>query len=435
MSSEQGFETSCVRSGYTPQKGEPVVPPIVSSVTYRYETSEQVHELFDLQTQGYFYSRIENPTVAVVEERMATLDGGVGALMTSSGQSANFFAIINIASAGDHILVARSVYGGTVNLFQHRLKNFGIEVSFIDNDASREELNEAVRENTKLLFCETLSNPTLRMVDIEMWADVAHAHHLPLVIDNTFATPYFCQPASLGADIITYSGTKYLDGHALQVSGMIVDTGKFDWEKAYKATGKFAELVEPDVTYKGLSYTDQFGSNAFIVKARVQLMRDFGATPSPFSAFLLGNGLQTLAIRMQRHFDNALQVAQHLEHHPAIKSVNFPGLSSDKYRNLAQKYLPKGTSGVLSFEVDGGSPDADRILAGKVINAFKLINIEVNVAEIRTCALHPATSTHRQMTESELKEAGIEPGLIRLSVGLESVEDIIADIDQALASL
>lgn len=433
MSSEQGFETRCVRSGYTPGKGEPVVPPIVSSVTYRYETSEQVHELFDLQAQGYFYSRIENPTVSVVEQRMAELDDAVGALMTSSGQAANLFAVLNIASAGDHILVAQSVYGGTVNLFQHRLIKLGIEATFIDNDASEDELRAAVRPNTKLLFCETLSNPVLRMVDIEMWAEVAHSNHLPLLVDNTFATPYFCQPGKFGADIITYSGTKYLDGHALQVSGMIVDTGNFSWSDAYRETGKFAELVEPDTTYKGLSYTEHFGANAYIVKARVQLMRDLGATPSPFSAFLLGNGLQTLPIRMQKHFENAHQVASYLEQHPRIRSVNFPALTGNKYHALASKYLAKGTSGVLSFEVDGGTPEEDRALAGKVINAFKLINIEVNVAEIRTCALHPATSTNRQMTDTELLAAGIAPGLIRLSVGLESVEDIIADIEQALA--
>ncbi|GHT82169.1 O-acetylhomoserine aminocarboxypropyltransferase [Actinomycetota bacterium] len=423
------FETMCVRGGYTPGMGDPVVPPIVPSVTYRYETTEQVHELFDLELEGYFYSRIENPTTAVVEKRVAMLDGGVGALMTASGQSANLFSILNIASHGDHIVAARNLYGGTVNLFSQRLAEYNIAVTFIDNDSSFEEVVGAIRPNTKAVFCETLSNPTLTMVDLEQWSAAAHSKYVPLIVDNTFPTPYFCKPIEFGADIVTYSSTKYLDGHALEVSGMIVDSGKFDWEQAYAKTGRFAALVEPDPTYKGVSYAKKFEKNAYIVKSRVQLMRDLGSTPSPFSAFLLGNGLQTLPIRMEKHFSNALQIAKFLQYHPQIEEVNFPALEGNRYHELYNKYLPKGCSGVLSFEVKGG-----REAAGRVINALKLVNIEVNVAEIRSCALHPATSTQRQMTDEELKDAGVSPGLIRFSVGLESVDDILADLKQALES-
>lgn len=432
---DYNFETLCVRSGYDPGCGEPVVPPIIPSVTYRYDTTEQVHELFDLKREGFFYSRIENPTVSVVEKRVAALDGGVGALMTSSGQAANLLAILNIASCGDHVVACQSIYGGTANLLVHRLSKMGITVSFIDPESDANEIRKVITPQTKALFAETLSNPTLKMVDIEMWAKIAHENYIPFIVDNTFATPFFCQPIKHGADIVTYSATKYLDGHALQVSGMIVDSGNFDWADAYRQTGKFSELSEPDITYKNIVYTEAFKKNAYIVKARVQLMRDFGTTPSPFGAFLLGNGLQTLPIRMERHYNNALAVANFLRDHKKVESVNFPALKGSKYYNLAQKYLPKGCSGVLSFSLKGRTPQIQREIAGKLINAFKLINIEVNVAEIRSCALHPASSTHRQMSQNELKNAGIEPGLLRLSVGLESVEDIIADIDQALNSI
>ncbi|MDR1447457.1 MAG: PLP-dependent transferase, partial [Candidatus Ancillula sp.] len=362
------FETICVRGGYSPKTGEPVVPPIVASTTYRYETTEQVHELFDLSAQGYFYSRIENPTNTVVEKRVASLEGGVGAVLTSSGQAATFFAIINIAGAGDHIVAARSIYGGSVNLIQHRLSRLGISCTFIDNDSTQAQIEAAVEPNTKLIFGEVLSNPTLKVLDIATWANAAHNKNIPLIIDNTFPTPYFCRPFEFGADIVTHSATKYLDGHALQVSGIIVDSGNFNWAKAYEETGKFAEVVLPDSTYKNISYTQKFGNMAYIVKARVQLMRDIGATCSPFGAFLLQNGIQTLALRMKQHYINAFRVANFLELHDKVENVNFPALKNNKYYNVACKYLPDGCSGVLSFEVKGG-----RDAAGRVINALKLV--------------------------------------------------------------
>lgn len=434
-SDNYSFETKCVRSGYSPKSGESVVPPIIPSVTYKYDTTEQVHELFDLKKEGYFYSRIENPTVSVVEKRLADLEGGVGALLTSSGQSANFFALINLASTGDHFICAKSSYGGTINLLQHRMKTFGFDVSFVDNDASKEEIINLIRPNTKAILVETLSNPTLRVVDIEMWADAAHQNFIPLIVDNTFATPYFCKPFEFGADIVTHSATKYLDGHALEVSGVIIDSGNFDWVKSYQNTGRFGELVNEDITYKNISYVNTFKRNAYIVKARVQLMRDLGATPSPFSAFLLGNGLQTLPLRMKTHYSNALKVANYLNAHSKVEFVNFPGLVGDKYYNLKQKYLKEGCSGVLSFEINSADAHSKRINAAKFINALNLVNIEVNVAEIRSCALHPASSTHRQMSDDELLGAGITPGLIRLSVGLENVDDIIKDLDNALSQI
>jgi OAH/OAS sulfhydrylase len=429
------FDTKCVREGYEPKAGEPVVQPIVQSTTFRYDTTEQVHELFDLQAEGYFYSRIENPTVAAVEKKVAALEGGVGALMTSSGQAATTLAILNITEAGDHIIAAESMYGGTINLLRHHISKLGISITFVDNDITEQELEQVFQDNTKLIIAETVSNPVLRMVDISMWAKVAHQNNTPLFIDNTLASAALCNPIKFGADIVIQSSTKYLDGHALQVSGMIVDSGNFDWEAAYNATGKFARLVEPDISYKGLSYTKTYNKNAYIVKSRVQLMRDFGSTPSPFSAFLLSTGIQTLHLRMQRHFESALTIAQYLEQHPKVSAVNFPALKSNQYYELAQKYLPNGVSGVLAFEVKSPSGDSDRENARKVINALQLVNIEVNVAEVRTCALHPATSTHRQLTDDELVAAKIGPGLIRLSVGLENVDDIIADLESALAGI
>jgi O-acetylhomoserine (thiol)-lyase len=423
----KSFETVCVRGGYDPKMGEPVVPPIVASTTYRYETTEQVHELFDLKAEGYFYSRMENPTNAVVEKRLAELEGGVGAILTASGLAATYFAIANIAGAGDHIVAAQSIYGGSANLIRHRLSRLGISCTFVDNDASSRQIQEAIRPNTRLVFAEVLSNPTLRVLDIETWADAAHNHNIPLIIDNTFPTPYFCTPFEFGADIVTHSATKYLDGHALQISGAIVDSGNFDWAKAYAASGKFAEVVEADSSYKNISYTTQFGKMAYIVKARVQLLRDLGATCSPFNAFLLQNGIQTLPIRMRQHYENALEVAKFLQAQEIVECVHFPGLEGDAYYETARKYLPNGCSGVLSFEIKGG-----REIAGKFINALKLVNIEVNVAEIRSCALHPATSTNRQMSDEELLNAGITPGLIRLSVGLENVHDILRDLEAAL---
>lgn len=435
MNNDYNIETLCVRSGYDPGSGDPVVPPIVPSVTYRYDTTEQVNELFDLKSEGFFYSRIENPTVRVVEDRVAALDGGVGALMTSSGQAANLLAILNIASNGDHVVASQSIYGGTANLLVHRLSKMGIDVTFINPDSNYDEVCAAIKDNTKCIFAETLSNPALQMVDFETWAKAAHNNYIPFIVDNTFATPYFCKPIDFGADIVTYSATKYLDGHALQVSGMIVDSGKFDWVQSYQKTGRFAELCEPDITYKNIVYTEKFGKNAYIVKSRVQLMRDFGTTPSPFGAFLLGNGLQTLPIRMDRHYENALKVAKYLQSHSKVKSVNFPALENSKYYELFKKQTPKGCSGVMSFIIKAENTEDERRLAGLLINAFKLINIEVNVAEIRSCALHPASSTHRQMSDDELKAAGVNPGLLRLSIGLESVDDIIADLEQALGTI
>lgn len=419
------FETKCLHTGYEPKNGDPRVMPIVQSTTYTYDSTEKIGELFDLEAAGFFYTRIANPTTDAVEQKIAALEGGVGALCTASGQAATFFSILNILESGDHFISASCVYGGTFNLFAHTFKKLGIDVTFVDQDAPLEELEKAVRPNTKAVFGETIANPALAVLDIEKFAELAHKHDVPLLIDNTFATPYFCRPIEFGADIVIHSTTKYLDGHAVQTGGVIVDGGTFDW-----TNGKFPQLSEPDETYHGLVYTDTFGKSAYITKARVQLMRDLGATPSPQNSFLLNLGMETLPVRMDRHYENALAVAEFLEKQPAVSKVHFPGLKSDDYYDLAQKYVPNGLSGVISFEIAAG-----RTAAAKWLDALQLISLEVHVADIRTCALHPATSTHRQLNDEELEAAGISPGLIRISCGIENVKDILADLSLAFDQL
>lgn len=419
------FETKCLHTGYEPKNGDPRVMPIVQSTTYTYDSTEKIGELFDLEAAGFFYTRIANPTTDAVEQKIAALEGGVGALCTASGQAATFFSILNILESGDHFISASCVYGGTFNLFAHTFKKLGIDVTFVDQDAPLEELEKAVRPNTKAVFGETIANPALAVLDIEKFAELAHKHDVPLLIDNTFATPYFCRPIEFGADIVIHSTTKYLDGHAVQTGGVIVDGGTFDWKN-----GKFPQLSEPDETYHGLVYTDTFGKSAYITKARVQLMRDLGATPSPQNSFLLNLGMETLPVRMDRHYENALTIAEFLEKQPAVSKVHFPGLKSDDYYDLAQKYVPNGLSGVISFEIAAG-----RTAAAKWLDALQLISLEVHVADIRTCALHPATSTHRQLNDEELEAAGISPGLIRISCGIENVKDILADLSLAFDQL
>ncbi len=419
------FETKCLHAGYTPKNGESRVVPISQTTTFRYDSTEEIGKLFDLEAAGYFYTRLANPTTDAVEQKIAALEGGVGALCTSSGQSAIFFALLNIVESGDHIISSSAIYGGAFNLLGHTFKKLGVEVTFVDQTLPLSELTKEVRPNTRAIFAETIANPALLVLDIDKFAALAKEADVPLIIDNTFATPYFCRPIEHGADIVVHSTTKYLDGHAVQTGGVIVDSGKFNWQN-----GKFPQLSEPDVTYHGLVYTDVFGEAAYITKARVQLMRDIGATPSPQNSFLLNLGIETLAVRMDRHYENALAVAHYLEKQPLVKKIMFPGLPSDPNYALAQKYLPNGLSGVISFEVGD-----DRETAGKWLDALKLVSLEVHVADIRTCALHPATSTHRQLSEKELVEAGISPGLIRLSCGIESVDDIIADLEQAFRTL
>lgn len=415
------FETKCLHAGYTPKNGEPRVVPIVQSTTFTYDTTEEVGKLFNLESAGYFYSRLANPTTNATEEKIAALEGGVGALCTSSGQAATFFAILNILEAGDHLVSATSVYGGTYNLLAHTFAKMGIEVTFVDQWAPLEELQKAIQPNTKAVFAETIANPALHVLDLEKFVELAHSNDVPLLVDNTFATPYFLRPIEYGADIVIHSTTKYLDGHATQVGGVIVDSGKFNWDN-----GKFPQLATPDSTYHGLVYTETFKEAAYIVKARVQLMRDLGATPSPQNAFLLNIGLETLALRMDRHYENALKVAQYLEQRPEVATVTFPGLPSDRNYELAKKYLPNGLSGVIAFELKAGKEGA-----AKLLDSLELISLEVHVADIRTCALHPASSTHRQMSEEELYAAGISPGLVRLSCGIENIEDILADLTKA----
>ncbi|MDR1033762.1 MAG: aminotransferase class I/II-fold pyridoxal phosphate-dependent enzyme [Bifidobacteriaceae bacterium] len=427
------FATACVRAGYEAGKGEPVNAPIVQSTTFRWETTEQVHELFDLDNTEFFYSRIDNPTSNVAERHLSALEGGVGAVMTSSGQAANQFALLNILNTGDHVLCSKALYGGTINLFQNTLGRLGLESTFVDQDSPLDELQKHIRPNTKAVFAESISNPVIKVLDIEKFAQLAHTNHVPLIIDNTFATPYFCRPFEFGADIITHSTTKYLDGQAVHVGGMVIDSGNFDWQVAYEKTGKFAGLIEPDTTYKGMQYVKTFGNQAYSVKMRQQLQRDYGATPAPWSAFLLDLGIKTLHVRMPRHAENALALAQTLQKHEKVQAVHYPALAGDEYYNLAQKYMPKGASGVLAVEIKAQKAgESPRDAAGRFINALKLFNIEVHVADIRSCALHPASSTHRQLTDDELTAAGIAPGLVRLSVGLESARDIVADVEQAL---
>lgn len=416
------IETKCIQDGYQPKNGEPRVLPIYQSTTYKYDSSEHVGKLFDLTEEGFFYTRLANPTVDSVERKIASLEGGVGAMCTSSGQAATLLAVLNICNTGDHIISSSTIYGGTTNLFAVTLKRMGIEVTFVDPDSPLEELLKVVRENTKLVFVETIANPALVVTDIRKFAALAHNNNIPLFVDNTFATPVNCRPIEFGADIVVHSTSKYMDGHAVALGGVIVDSGKFKWDN-----GKFPGLSTPDASYHGIVYTRDCGNLAFITKARVQLMRDLGSTPSPNNAFLLNIGLETLHLRMERHCSNALKVAQYLEQHEKITWVNYPGLKSNKYYELAQKYLPNGSSGVISYGIKGG-----REAAIKFMDSLKLAAIVVHVADARTSVLHPASTTHRQLTDQQLIDAGITPDLIRMSIGIEHVDDIISDIEQAL---
>ena len=418
------IDTRCVHAGYTPGNGEPRQLPIIQSTTFKYESSDQMARLFDLEESGYFYTRLQNPTVDTVAAQLCSLEGGVGAILTSSGQAANLFAVINIAGAGDHIIAANNIYGGTFNLLGVTLPKFGIEVSFLKADAADEEIQAAVRPNTKLLFGETLSNPGVEVFDIERWAAIAHRNGLPLIVDNTFATPFLCRPFEWGADIVTHSTTKYIDGHGVSVGGAVVDSGNFPWDRY---AGKFPGLTTPDDSYHGLTYSKKFGKAAYIVKATTQLMRDLGSTQSPQNAFYLHLGLQTLHLRMPRHSASALQLARWLESCPDVAWVRYPGLESDPHHTLAAKYLPEGCSGVLCFGLKGG-----RAFDKRFLDALRLVSIETHVADCHSCVLHPASHTHRQLSEEQLRQAGVAPDLIRFSVGLEAPEDIIADLEQAL---
>lgn len=424
MSNNYHAETKCIHSGWEPKNGESRQIPIYQSTTFKYDSADEMGKLFDLEANGYFYSRLQNPTNDAVATRIADLEGGVGAMLTSSGQAANLFAIINICEAGDHLICASEIYGGTLNLVGVTLKKFGIESTFISVDSTDEEIHNAFRPNTKLIIGESVSNPALAVLDIERFANVAHSHGVPLIVDNTFATPINCQPFKWGADIVTHSTTKYMDGHAAQVGGCIVDSGNFDWEAH---ADKFPGLTTPDESYHGIIYTKKFGKLAYITKATSQLMRDLGSTPSPLSTFLLGMSLESLPLRVERHCSNALAIATYLKNHEKIASVNCPALEGDKYYSLAKKYMPNGVCGVISAELKGGRESAVRFL-----DSLKLASIATHVADAKTCVLHPASHTHRQLTDEQLVEAGISTGLIRLSVGLEHVEDLIADIEQAL---
>ncbi len=421
----QNIETICVQGGYTPGNGEPRQIPIIQSTTFKYATSEEMGKLFDLEASGYFYSRLQNPTCDSVAAKICALEGGTAAMLTSSGQAASFFAVFNIASAGDHVVSSSSIYGGTYNLFAVTMKRMGIDFTFVSPDCSDEELAAAFRPNTKAVFGETIANPALTVFDIERFANAAHAHGVPLIIDNTFATPVGCRPFEWGADIVTHSTTKYMDGHGSAVGGCIVDSGKFDW---MAHADKFPGLCTPDESYHGITYVERFGKEgAYITKATAQLMRDLGATQSPQSAYYLNLGLESLHVRMQRHCENGLAVAKFLESCDAISWVNYPSLPSSPYYALAEKYLPKGSCGVVSFGVKGGRKAAEEFM-----KKLKLIAIETHVADARSCCLHPANATHRQMNDAELAAAGVAPDLVRLSCGLESAEDLINDIKQAL---
>ena len=423
------ISTKCLHSGYTPKNGEPSQVPIVQSTTYRFDSCDHVAALFDKPTE-YMYSRFANPTCDAVEKKIADLEGGVGCMLTSSGQAASLLSVLNLCSAGDSFIASSSIYGGTINLFGFTLKKLGIEVIWVDVNASYEEICAAFKPNTKCVFGETIANPSLTVFDIETWAKAAHANNVPLIVDNTFATPIFCRPFEWGADIVVHSTTKYMDGHAVQGGGAIVDSGKFDWEKAYKATGKFSDMVEPDESYHGLRYVGDFGNAAYIVKARTQLMRDFGCYPAAQSAFYLNLGLETLEVRMKRYAENALKVAKFLQTSDKIENVTYPALESDRYHELAKKYLPDGMCGVIAISIKGGRKAAVRFM-----DSLKLASDEVHVADIRTCVLHPASATHRQLTDEQLVAAGIDGGMVRLSVGLEDVEDIIEDLKKGLAAV
>ena len=427
MDKKLRIETKCVQGGYTPGNGEPRQIPIIQSTTFKYSTSEDMGKLFDLEASGYFYSRLQNPTCDTVAARICALEGGTAAMLTSSGQAANFFAVFNIASAGDHVVASSAIYGGTYNLFSVTMKRMGVDFTFVSPTCTEEELEAAIRPNTKAVFGETIANPALTVLDIELFARVAHRNGLPLIIDNTFATPINCRPFEWGADIVTHSTTKYMDGHGSAVGGCIVDSGKFDWA----ASGKFDCLCTPDESYHGVNYYERFGKEgAFITKATAQLMRDFGCTQSPQSAFILGLGLESLHVRMQRHCENALAVAKFLKSHKNVTWVKYPDLEGDEFYDLAKKYLPNGSCGVVSFGVKGG-----RAAAEKFMKNMKLGAIETHVADARTCCLHPASATHRQMNDEELRAAGVSPDLIRYSCGIESAEDLIEDLKQALESI
>ena len=416
------FETKCVQAGWNPKNGDPRVMPIYQSTTFKFDSSQHVADLFDLKATGHFYTRLSNPTLDAVEQRIAALEGGVGAMLTSAGQAASTFAILNLAHSGDHVISCSAIYGGTVNLFGVTLEKLGITFTWLSPDATDEEIQAAIRPNTKAIFGETLANPALAVLDLERWAAVAHRNGLPLIVDNTFPTPYLCRPFEHGVDIVIHATTKYLDGHAMSLGGVIVDSGNFDWA----ASGRFPEFTTPDMSYHGLVYTEAFGKAAYIVKARVQLMRDIGAQAAPMNAFLLGVGIETLPLRMERHSSNALAVAEWLANHPKVEWVRYPGLKGDKYYGLAQKYLPKGASGVVAFGVKGTRADAQ-----KLMDSLKLAAIVVHVADARTCVLHPASMTHRQLTDEQLVKAGISPTMIRFSVGIEHIDDILADLEQA----
>ena len=428
MNKDWTLETNCIQAGYTPGNGEPRMIPIVQSTTFKYDTSAHMGALFDLEESGYFYTRLANPTSDAVAAKIAALEGGTAAILTSSGQAANFFAVFNLCSAGDHIVSSSTIYGGTFNLFAVTMKRMGIECTFVDPDCSDEELEAAFRPNTKLVFGESIANPALIVLDIERFAKAAHDHGVPLIVDNTFPTPVNCRPIEWGADIVTHSTTKYMDGHDASVGGCIVDSGNFDW-MAHK--DKFPGLTTPDESYHGVTYAEKFGqAGAFITKCCVQLMRDLGATPAPMNAYLLNLGLESLHVRMPRHCENAQKVAEFLQSHEKVAWVEFAGLPGDKYYERAQKYMPNGTCGVISFGVKGGRAAAERFMAG-----LKLAMIATHVADAHTCVLHPASSTHRQMTDAELEAAGVAPDMIRLSVGIENAGDIIDDIRQALEQI
>lgn len=419
------FATQCLHAGYTPKNGEPRVQPIVQSTTFTYDSSAEIGQLFDLKSAGYFYTRLSNPTTNAVEEKLAALEGGIAGMCTASGQSAIFYALLNILEAGDHFISSSYIYGGSYNLFANTFKKMGIDVTFVDQTLCLDDLKKAIRPNTKAIFAETIANPALRVLDIEKFAELAQLARAPLIIDNTFATPYFCRPIEFGANIVVHSTSKYLDGHAVAMGGIIIDGGNFDW-----ANGKFPQFSTPDHSYHGLIYTETFGKIAYLVKARVQLMRDLGATPSPQNSFLLNLGVETLPIRMDRHYANGQQVAEFLATQPQVIRIDYPGLTTSPDYDLKQKYLPKGLCGVITFEIKGGKEQA-----AKWLDALKLISREVHVADIRTCALHPATSTHRQLSDEELSQTGISAGLIRLSCGIEDIKDILADLRQAFEKI
>lgn len=417
-------ETKCLHSGYDPKNAEPRVMPIVQSTTYVYDNTEEVAAVFDDPMKSLIYSRFGNPTVMAVEDKIAELEGGIGAMCTTSGQAATLLSLLNICNSGDSFISTTEIYGGSINLFSHTLRKLGIECIYIDKNSTDEEIEQAFKANTKAVFGETIANPALTVFDIERFARIAHKHNVPLIVDNTFATPILCKPFEYGADIVIHSTSKYMDGHAVQIGGAIVDSGNFDW-----TNGNFPDLTEPDESYHGISYTETYGKKAYIVKARMQLMRDFGVYPAAHSAFLLNLGLETLAVRMKQYCENAMAVAEYLEKSDKVESVKYPGLESDESYMLAQKYL-KGCSGVISFVIKGGKEKATQFM-----NSLKLASNEVHVADIRTCVLHPASETHRQLTDEQLIAAGIESGMVRLSVGLESVDDIIEDLERAFSDL